>query len=133
VPSRKLFGSPGTGNGSGGSTYGLPRFANATFKTRFPFGVVTLGDPQLPLSVEITGWSPFERSLRETEFGPSQNEAGHQQFRSGLPIRPVEHDFHAAADGQLGGIMKVFREWRISGDTEWLRGLWPKVKRSLDY
>ncbi|HEY5480833.1 MAG TPA: GH116 family glycosyl hydrolase [Verrucomicrobiae bacterium] len=75
----------------------------------------------------------LERTLRETEFGPSQNEAGHQQFRSGLPIRPVEHDFHAAADGQLGGIMKVFREWRISGNTEWLRGLWPKVKRSLDY
>jgi hypothetical protein len=75
----------------------------------------------------------LERTLRETEFGPSQNDAGHQQFRSSLPIRPVEHDFHAAADGQLGGIMKVFREWRISGDTEWLRGLWPKVKRSLDY
>jgi uncharacterized protein (DUF608 family) len=75
----------------------------------------------------------LERTLRETEFGPSQNEAGHQQFRSSLPIRPVEHDFHAAADGQLGGIMKVFREWRISGDTEWLRALWPKVKRSLDF
>ena len=75
----------------------------------------------------------LERTLRETEFGPSQNEAGHQQFRSSLPIRPVAHDFHAAADGQLGGIMKVYREWRISGDTEWLRGLWPKVKRSLDY
>jgi len=75
----------------------------------------------------------LERTLRETEFGPSQNDAGHQQFRSSLPIRPVEHDFHAAADGQLGGIMKVFREWRISGDTEWLRGLWPKVRRSLDY
>ena len=29
--------------------------------------------------------------------------------------------------------MKVYREWRISGDTEWLRALWPKVKRSLDY
>ena len=29
--------------------------------------------------------------------------------------------------------MKVFREWRISGDTEWLRALWPKVKESLDY
>jgi uncharacterized protein (DUF608 family) len=75
----------------------------------------------------------LERTLRETEFGPSQNEAGHQQFRSSLPIRPVAHDFHAAADGQFGGIMKVYREWRISGDTEWLRGLWPKVKRSLDY
>jgi hypothetical protein len=75
----------------------------------------------------------LERTLRETEFGPSQNEAGHQQFRSALPIRPLEHDFHAAADGQPGGIMKVFREWRVSGDAEWLRGLWPKVKRSLDY
>jgi hypothetical protein len=33
----------------------------------------------------------------------------------------------------LGGIMKIHREWRISGDTGWLRSLWPKVKRSLDY
>lgn len=75
----------------------------------------------------------LERTLRETEFGPSQNEAGHQQFRSALPIRPLEHDFHAAADGQLGGIMKAFREWRISGDTAWLRALWPRIKASLDY
>jgi uncharacterized protein (DUF608 family) len=75
----------------------------------------------------------LERTLRETEFGPSQDAKGHQTFRSNLPIRPVEHDFHAAADGQLGGIMKVFREWRVSGDTEWLRRIWPKVKSSLNY
>ena len=75
----------------------------------------------------------LERTLRETEFGPSQDDRGHQTFRSNLPIRPVVHDFHAAADGQLGGIMKVHREWRISGNTEWLRGLWPKAKASLDY
>src|SRR5690606_8821523 len=43
------------------------------------------------------------------------------------------HDFHSAADGQLGGIMKVYREWRISGDTEWLGHYWPKVKQSIDY
>jgi len=75
----------------------------------------------------------LERTLRETEFGPSQDERGHQQFRSSIPIRPVAHDFHAASDGQLGGIIKVHREWRISGDTEWLRGLWPKVKASLNF
>jgi len=75
----------------------------------------------------------LERTLRETEFGPSQSEKGHQTFRSAIPIRPVEPDFHAAADGQLGGIMKAYREWRISGDTEWLRRLWPKVRQSLDY
>jgi uncharacterized protein (DUF608 family) len=75
----------------------------------------------------------LERTLRETEFGPSQDASGHQTFRSALPIRTVAHDFHAAADGQLGGIMKVFREWRASGDTDWLRKLWPKVKESLEY
>ncbi len=75
----------------------------------------------------------LERTLRETEFGPSQDERGHQTFRSAIPIRPVQPEFHAAADGQLGGIMKVHREWRISGDTEWLRRLWPKVRQSLDY
>jgi uncharacterized protein (DUF608 family) len=75
----------------------------------------------------------LERSLRQTEFNESQDERGHQTFRSALPIRPVAHDFHAASDGQLGGIMKVHRDWRISGDTAWLKALWPKVRQSLDY
>ena len=75
----------------------------------------------------------LERTLRETEFRVSQDARGHQTFRAALPIRPPVHDFHAAADGQLGGIMKVYREWRISGDTAWLRGLWSSVKTSLDY
>ncbi|MGD8868917.1 MAG: GH116 family glycosyl-hydrolase, partial [Gemmatimonadales bacterium] len=75
----------------------------------------------------------LERTLRQTEFTESQDDRGHQRFRSALPIRPASHDFHAAADGQLGGIMKMHREWRISGDTDWLATLWPPVKRSLDY
>jgi uncharacterized protein (DUF608 family) len=75
----------------------------------------------------------LERTLRQTEFNENQDERGHQAFRATLPIRPAAHNFHAAADGQLGGIMKVYREWRISGDLAWLRELWPKVKQSLDY
>lgn len=75
----------------------------------------------------------LERTLRETEFGPSQDERGHQTFRSALPIGPTGHEYHAAADGQFGGIMKVYREWRISGDTDWLRRLWPKVRASLEF
>jgi uncharacterized protein (DUF608 family) len=75
----------------------------------------------------------LERTLRETELQVSQDARGHQAFRTPLPIRPAQHDFHAAADGQLGGIMKVHRDWRLSGDTEWLRRLWPRVKASLDY
>jgi len=75
----------------------------------------------------------LERSLRHTEFEESQNKAGHQTFRSALPIRPVEHGFHAACDGQLGGIMKVYRDWRISGDGAFITDMYPKVKAGLDY
>jgi uncharacterized protein (DUF608 family) len=78
-------------------------------------------------------FAALERTLRETEFGPSQDERGHQTFRSALPIRTVAADFHAAADGQLGGILKAYRDWRIGGDTAWLGQLWPKIRRSLDY
>jgi hypothetical protein len=75
----------------------------------------------------------LERTLRETEFTVSQDERGHQNFRASLPIRPPDHQFHAAADGQLGGLMKLHREWRVSGDTDWMKGLWPPARRSLDY
>lgn len=75
----------------------------------------------------------MERSLRETEYYVGQNKEGHQVFRSNLPIRPVIHDFHSAVDGQLGGIMKVYREWRISGDDSWLEEMYPFTKASIDY
>jgi len=75
----------------------------------------------------------LERTLRQTEFFPSQDAEGHQTFRSALPIRHVATSFYAASDGQLGGIMKVYRDWHISGDTEWLKKLFPKVTESMDY
>ncbi len=75
----------------------------------------------------------LERTLRETEFNENQNIEGHQNFRANLPIRTNVHGWYAAADGQLGGILKMYREWRISGDTEWLKKMWPSVKQSLDY
>ena len=75
----------------------------------------------------------LERSLRNTEFCENQNNAGHQVFRANLPISPAKHDFYAAADGQLGGIMKVHRDWRISGDSEWMSRIFPMVKVSMDY
>ena len=75
----------------------------------------------------------LERTLRETEFFPSQDKEGHQTFRSALPIRPVAADFYAAADGQLGGIMKMYRDWRISGDSNWMKKMYPQVVESMDY
>ena len=75
----------------------------------------------------------LERTLRQTEFFEDQNTAGHQQFRAALPIRPEAHTFYAASDGQLGGIMKAYRDWRISGDSDWISHLYPRIKQSIDY
>lgn len=38
---------------------GLPRFAEATFDGAFPFGVAHLSDPDLPVLVDVKGFSPF--------------------------------------------------------------------------
>lgn len=75
----------------------------------------------------------LERTFRDAEFHEDQNEEGHQEFRSSLPIRKSGNTFHAASDGQLGGIMKLYREWRICGSPEFLKEYWPLMKKSLDY
>jgi uncharacterized protein (DUF608 family) len=75
----------------------------------------------------------LERGLREAEYLRSMDESGHVQFRAALPDGPTPHDFHAAADGQLGGILKLYRDWQISGDRAWMERLYPLAKRSLEY
>lgn len=74
----------------------------------------------------------MERTLRSAEFCEGLDAEGRQAFRVNLPISPGGSAFDAA-DGQLGGIMKAHREWRISGDDAWLREFWPRVRRSLEY
>ncbi|HLK30163.1 MAG TPA: GH116 family glycosyl-hydrolase, partial [Puia sp.] len=59
VPAWKHFGRPGSGLGSESSTIGLPRFRNASFLARFPFGYLDISDNDLPLKIKVTAWSPF--------------------------------------------------------------------------
>ena len=75
----------------------------------------------------------LERTLRGLELERSMDERGHVTFRGAIPDGPVDHSFHAASDGQLGGIMKLYRDWQIGGDTEWLKRMYQLAKRSLDY
>lgn len=50
---------PGVEGTYPGGCWGLPRFQQGTFETRFPFGTVRLRDADVPVEVELTGWSPF--------------------------------------------------------------------------
>lgn len=39
----------------------------------------------------------------------------------------------AAAAGQMGCVMKLYRDWKLCGDADFLRGLWQNAKQSLAF
>ena len=50
-----------------------------------------------------------------------------------LPLGRAQDYGKAAADGQMSCIMKMYRDWQLSGEDQMLRGLWPHVKRALEF
>ena len=75
----------------------------------------------------------LERSMRDTDFLVNLRPDGSMSFRTPVPLRPGGNRNQPAADGQMGCVLKVYREWRLSGDDAWLRKLWPHLKRALEY
>jgi len=75
----------------------------------------------------------LERSMRSADYRYTLEADGRMGFRIQLPLGSPPQQFHAAADGQMGGLLKVYRDWRLSGDTAWLRSIWPQMKKALAY
>ena len=75
----------------------------------------------------------LERSIRDMEFKYSTDENGRMGFRILLPIGRKMTDFRACLDGQMGAVIKCYREWKISGDNEWLKRNWENIKKVLEY
>lgn len=75
----------------------------------------------------------LERSARRTEFGHETLPDGRMRFRTNSVFGNEPLEFHPAVDGQLGTIVRLYREWRFSGDDEFLAELWPAARRALDY
>jgi len=73
------------------------------------------------------------RSMRETEFLHATDERGMMHFRVNLPINRARDFKLAAADGQMGCFLKLYRDWQLSGDDELLRTLWPKARKALEF
>ncbi len=74
----------------------------------------------------------MERRVRTLSFTHDTHENGYQCFRTTFP--PGDYWFKAvAADGQMGNIMRLYREWKLCGDNQWLARLWPKVKAAMEF
>jgi uncharacterized protein (DUF608 family) len=72
-------------------------------------------------------------SMREIEFRHATAENGLMSFRVSLPLNKAQDYGKAAADGQMGCIMKMYRDWQLSGNDRLLGKLWPKVKKALEF
>lgn len=82
----------------------------------------------------------LERGLRDCEFKYDVNAIGAMRFRTPLPLeraammktKPDEFIL-PCVDGQMGSVIKAYREWKISGDNEWLKANWENIKKILEY
>jgi hypothetical protein len=81
----------------------------------------------------------LERTMREIEFEVETDDDGFMNFRT---FRTFGSEFvwpwgdqrpEAAVDGQMGSILRAYREWQLCGDKDWLRRLWPAIKSSMSY
>ncbi len=75
----------------------------------------------------------LERSMRELDFTYNQRDDGGMAFRLQLPLGRARSTFPPCVDGEMGGVIKSYREWKIMGDDEWLKTWWPKIKKSLEF
>ena len=80
----------------------------------------------------------LEREMRRLEFEVETGENGFMNFRN---FQSLDEVFiwgegerpEAAVDGQMGSILRAYREWLLSGDKEWLQAVWPGIKRAIAY
>lgn len=75
----------------------------------------------------------IERTLRETELTYNQLPNGGLTFRQKLPLGSSFDIIGPCADGHFGAIIKTYRDWKLSGDSDWLRRYWPAVTRAIAY
>lgn len=73
------------------------------------------------------------KTMRDVEFNYATRENGLMNFRAALPLSEASKDSSAAADGQMGCIMKIYREWQLSGDNAFLKNNWQQIKKVLSY
>lgn len=77
----------------------------------------------------------LERSMRIAHLKYSVVESGAMRFRLQLPLglKATAENTIPCGDGQFGEVMKFYRDWKISGDQQYLRQYWPIIRKILEY
>ncbi|MCX6360938.1 MAG: GH116 family glycosyl-hydrolase [Armatimonadetes bacterium] len=75
----------------------------------------------------------LERTVRYTDFAHNTRPDGNMAFRTLLPLVDQLWEFKPAADGQMGTVLKAYREWQQGAGDDFLQSLWPGIVRALEY
>lgn len=75
----------------------------------------------------------LERSIRENTVKYGLRENGATGFRIRLPLARDMATPRACVDGQMGEVIKFYREWKFSGDDEWLKKHAESIFKMLEY
>lgn len=78
-------------------------------------------------------FADLSQSMRDIEFNYATNDIGKMSFRVMLPLTKAQEWNSTAADGQMGTILKFYRDWQLSGNPEFLKKNWGQVKKVLNY
>ena len=74
------------------------------------------------------------RTMRDVEFNyATRPDNGLMNFRASLPLSKAAEGSSPAADGQMGCDMKIYRDWQLCGDRNFLSDNWAMIKKVLSY
>lgn len=74
----------------------------------------------------------LHRSLIEGHLKHGVTDSGAERFRVSLPVKEQKWN-GAAADGQMGLIVRCYQQHKAEGNNTWLTRYWPKVKAMMEY
>ena len=75
----------------------------------------------------------LERTLRENTMKYATNEHGGTAFRVQLPLGREPKWWRSCVDGQMGEVIKCYREWKVSGDEAWLSKHSENIFKMLEF
>ncbi|MCS7180215.1 MAG: glycoside hydrolase family 116 protein, partial [bacterium] len=75
----------------------------------------------------------FMKKQREVDYLYNTDENGYMAFRTNIPLGIKQWQFKPAADGQMGTVLKAYREWKITGDNEFLQKIYERLKKTVEF
>jgi len=75
----------------------------------------------------------LSRTMRDVEFSHSLKPNGQMAFRADYRLAKAADGCSPAADGQMGTVMRFYRDWLLCGDDAWLGATWPQVRKAIAF